>query len=816
MKHNYLTIVLTILMSMAASVASAHDFEVDGIYYRIISSSSPYKVAVTYQGSSYYSYDNEYTGSVNIPESVTYNSRTYSVTSIDNYAFYACTGLTSVTIPNSVTSIGSYAFSGCSGLTSVTIPNSVTSIGSYAFLGCSGLTSITIPNSVTSIRESAFQYCSGLTSVTIPNSVTTIGNYAFSGCSGLTSVTIPNSVTSIGWYAFSWCMELETIVVNSGNTVYDSREGCNAIIETASNTLIVGCKNTNIPNSVTSIGNYAFMGCTGLTSITIPNSVTSIGSYAFLGCSGLTSITINSNAIASKDFNYKSSLASIFGDQVQNYTFGEDVTKIGQYACSNLSALKSVTIGSGITEIASSTFYNTKPAKVIWLTNTPPTGYNWRINGKANYVPNNQYSSLNNMTIYPYLSSMFEVDGVKYVPVSPSERTCDIIDCSYDGSKKNLVISPTTNYRNVTMRVCNIQPYAFYNIEELTSLTINNQGTVGEGAFSDCENLESISVAEDCEKYDSRGNCNAVIEKGTNKLVVGCKNTTIPADVTAIGNYAFAGTTGLTSINIPENVTSIGNGAFAGCSALTAFNIGTNVTNIGNYAFEGCKAVKDIVMEDGNSTLKLGSNGSSALFADCPLDSVYVGRNISYSTGSSYGYSPFYGNQSLRSIHITDAETEVSANEFYGCTNLKNVRLGNGITKIGDWAFSGCSSLDYFLIGKSTKNIGKEAFSDCTAMTRFISRAATPPTCGSTALDDINKWTCTLEVPVGSLSAYQGADQWKEFFFIEETTGVKAIDNEQLTIDNVYDLSGRQQGKMQRGVNLLRMSDGTTKKVLVK
>ena len=169
-------------MSMAASMASAHDFEVDGIYYQITSSTKPYTVAVSYKGSSWRSYLDEYTGSVTIPETVSYNGKVYSVTSIGDGAFGGCHGLTSVTIPNSVTSIGNEVFYGCSGLTSVTIPNSVTSIGDHAFSWCSGLTSVTIPNSVTSIGDHAFEYCSGLTSVTIPNSVTSIGHYAFENC----------------------------------------------------------------------------------------------------------------------------------------------------------------------------------------------------------------------------------------------------------------------------------------------------------------------------------------------------------------------------------------------------------------------------------------------------------------------------------------------------------------------------------------------------------------------------------------------------------------------------------------------------------
>ena len=279
---------LLLLALLATTSLWAEDFSVGGIYYNYLDGNN---VAVTYRGNNYGYY--YYSGAVTIPETVTYNGTTYSVTSIGNYAFTDCYSLTSITIPNSVTSIGWYAFSGCSSLTSInvdvnnpnycsidgvlfnkdkttliqypigntrteyTIPNSVTSIGEYAFRDCSSLTSITIGNSVTSIGRSAFYDCSSLTSITIPNSVTSIGDYALGYCSSLTSITIPNSVTSIGDYAFWYCSSLTSIT---------------------------------IPNSVTSIGSSAFEGCSSLTSITIPKSVTSIGDYAFAYCSSLTTV----------------------------------------------------------------------------------------------------------------------------------------------------------------------------------------------------------------------------------------------------------------------------------------------------------------------------------------------------------------------------------------------------------------------------------------------------------------------------------------------------------------------------------------------
>ena len=427
MKHLHITFVLTVLMSMVGAKASAHDIAVaniDGvtIYYNYINDNT--ELEVCYRGSSSDSYSNEYSGDVVIPETINYDGTTYSVTSIGDYAFYRCSGLTSVTIPNSVTSIGNNSFSGCSGLTSVTIPNSVTSIGTeafsycsgltsvsipnsvtsigdyafkncnklisvnincnaivsknysssglskifgdqvetyiigdsvtsigeYAFRSCSSLTSVTIPNSVTSIGSSAFYGCSGLTSVAIPNSVTSIEGWAFEYCSGLTSVTIPNSVTSIESSAFTGCSSLTSIIVDDNNKVYDSRGNCNAIISTADNTLRVGCKNTIIPNSVTSIGNYAFGDCSGLTSVTIPNSVTSIGSSAFSSCSGLTSVTIPNSVttIGNYAFKYCRGLTSV--------TIPNSVTSIGDGAFSYCSGLTSITIPNSVTSIGYSAF----------------------------------------------------------------------------------------------------------------------------------------------------------------------------------------------------------------------------------------------------------------------------------------------------------------------------------------------------------------------------------------------------------------------------------------------------------------------------
>ncbi len=255
---------------------------------------------------------------------------------------------------------------------------------------------------------------------------------------------------------------------------------------------------------MTSIGSSAFYNCSGLTNITIPNSVTNIEDYAFQNCSGLTSITIPNS-----------------------------VTSIGQYALSYCSSLESVTFGTGVLSIDSNIFKNHTPAKVIWLTNTPPSGYS-NAAGTVNYVANDQYTSLSNRTVYKFLSSMFEVDGVKYVPVSPSERTCDVIDCTYEPAAENITIGETVEYKGVQMNVNQIMPYALYNNQHVKSATIDCSGNVPNYAFSSCSSLQTATLGE---------------------------------DVTGIGHYAFSGCSKLEGMIIPNSVTTIGQYAFSICSS---------------------------------------------------------------------------------------------------------------------------------------------------------------------------------------------------------------------------------------------------------
>ena len=351
---------------------------------------------------------------------------------------------------------------------------------------------------------------------------------------------------------------------------------------------------------------------------------------------------------------------------------------------------------------------------------------------------------------------MFTVDGTVYVPVSPSERTCDVVDCTYSPDNKEIVISDKVSNRGVELSVLSINPYSYTNNTHIESVSISNHGEIGASAFSGCSSLATATFGEEVTGIGEKAfyNCSALGE------------VVIPNAVTAVGTSAFEGCAVLENVSIGKGVPSLPQRVFYGCSSLPSLTIPNNVALVADYAFSGCTALSDLIIEDGTTTLELGKNSQSPLFVDCPLDEVYIGRKLNYSTASSAGYSPFYRNTYLRAVEITDAETQIYDNEFYGCSNLQTLKIGNGVTTIGKWAFSGCSAMQYFSAGYKVNSIGQEAFSDCTGLTSFYSLSVVPPTCGNQALDDINKWECALYVPEGHEPAYQAADQWKEFFYI--------------------------------------------------
>lgn len=661
-----------------------------------------------------------------------------TVTDLGLATFYDCRNLTTVNISPGLTTIGVNMFLWCKKLTSINIPNTVTTIQNGAF-GNTGLTSIEIPNSVTSIEYCAFQVCKDLTSITIPNSVTSIGERAFIECSSLGSIEIPNSVTSIGDGALRDCYGLKSITVDAGNTVYDSRGGCNAIINTTSNTLITGCSTTTIPNSVTSIGDYAFSGCSltsmeipnsvtsigieafsgcgGLTSVSIPNSVTSIGYAAFQGCSRLTSIEIPNTvtSIASSLFMYCSGLTSI---EIPN-----SVTSIGGNAFYQCSGLTSITIPNSVNKIGATAFYQCSKLNSVTIPNsvtsieeglfmycTSLTSIN--IPYSVNKIGKNAFygcSNLNSVSIerikpIAILSGVFtnRTNATLYVP---------------SGSKE---LYEAANYWKEFKEIVEKEEWAPININfadaEVKAICIQNWDINGDGELANQE-----------------------------------------ADIVTNLGEVFAGNTSITSFNelrYFRGLTSLERKIFSGCSSLTSITIPSSVNNIEYGAFAGCRSLISIAVDANNSSYD-SRNGCNAIIRTA--DNVLMA-----------GCSKTIIENSVKAI---------APLAFAGYDNIVSIEIPNSVEDIAPSAFDSCTGLTTLTLPNSVKYIWDRAFYDCTGLSEIYSHIETP-----FAINDNVFWsrnngtddtttlyeTIKLYVPKGKVDAYKATDGWKNFKTIVE------------------------------------------------
>ena len=641
MKHCYLKHLFTALLLLCTTVASAHDFELGGIYYNILSAVDK-TVEVTYKGTSYSEYSNEYTGSVVIPESVTYNGNTYSVTSIGNNAFQGCTGLTSAQIPNSVTTIESYAFYICRGLTSIEIPNSVTIIESYAFASCTFLKSIKIPDSVTSLGYGVFSDCKGLTSIEIPNSVTSIGSYMFFGCTSLTSFEIPNTLTSTVPEMFANCSNLVSVT---------------------------------IPNSITRIEHSTFSWCSSLASVEIPSSVTFIGERAFHGCESLSSITslIPAEKLFTPKFSSSNGLDAFYGVDktkcVLYVPYGAKETYAsteGWSEFANIVELEPETIGGSCGENVNWTLEdgvltisgNGAMDDYTWPKSSPWTEYKSEIKtvvieDGVTSIGGEAFVGCTELTSIEIPNSVTSIANYAFYDCTALTAVCisDLASwCNVDlGGRSNPLSNVCNLYLNgalltelvIPEGVSKIKDWVFSNCCSLTSVTIPNSVTsIGNSAFYNCTGLTSVTIPSSVKSIESlafgfcsnvktitigfgvKDYCKAFIGTYAEEVYISdltdlCEsymnsdmgwlldtklflngelitNLIIPDGVTTISNYLFLRCTTITSVTFSESVTRIGDYAFYNCSGLTSVTIPGSVTNIGYSAFEGCRHLESV------------------------------------------------------------------------------------------------------------------------------------------------------------------------------------------------------------------------------
>lgn len=678
-------------------------------------------------------------GNIVIPAQIVVDGESYQVTNIGDYAFQNNKDITSIEISEGITAIGTSSFADCSGLNKIMLPNSLISIGNGAFQWCENLVSINLPAGITRIETNTFSACYKLDGIILPSSLVYIGRAAFTGCVSLSSIIIPKSVKNIVVYeyesVFAGCQSLVHIEVEEGNTVYDSRDNCNAIIKTSTNELIIGCKTTIIPQSVKSLANKSFAG-TGIKEIVIPSHIEKIGGRAFLGCYELEKVEFQDglksipefcfgDCSSLKEVHLPSTLESIgysafircpithidFPHTLKNIyekafsfcpieelVFPEGLLKIAEGAFMCCTSLKSIEFPSTLEEIGESAFMQHAVLTSITLP------------ARLKKIGNRAFESLLGRQSLHSVTSLIE---------EPFE----------------LDESVFMNYEHAT---------GLDQVGVFTTASLNiPTGTKGKYKATKCWNQFSLILEAGAKEgeyidksskvvYSYESDWPEAFVKGTNSSEFG--NQEVEGDVrileqimvdgkiykvTGIRSSAFSGCIKLTSISMPASITEMGNKVFQDCIGLEKVDMSeTGVANIGIRCFSGCEkldqallpptltSIAELCFENCANLVSISipetvQNIDSYAFYDCRrLESVTMPNGV-----LSIGNSVFWGCSALRDLNIPNSVLSIGSEAFYGCSSLYSLAIPNSVTTLGRRLFQYCTNLKQILIPKSVVKI---------------------------------------------------------------------------------------------------------------